>query len=223
MLDKPLLVLGNKRYSSWSLRPWLFLRHFGVDLEERMVPLDTPAFGAAIGALSPTRRVPVLHDGPLVVWDSLAICEYANERWLGGRGWPAGLAQRAVARAACAEMHSGFAALRGECPMNVCRRLPQSLPLSEAAAADAARVRALWRELRARHGAGGDFLFGAPGLVDAYYAPVVMRFWTYRLEAGPVEQAYIEAVRGLPAMREWIEAAAAESELIDKYERIGAG
>lgn len=223
MTDKPLLVLGNRRYSSWSLRPWLFLRHFGVDFDERMVPLDTPAFGAAIGALSPSRRVPVLHDGPLVVWDSLAICEYANERWLGGRGWPAGLAQRAVARAACAEMHSGFAALRGECPMNVCRRLPQALPLSEAAAADAARVRALWRELRAGHGAGGEFLFGAPGLVDAYYAPVVMRFWTYRLEAGPVEQAYIEAVRGLPAMREWIEAAAAEPELIEKYERIGTG
>lgn len=221
MAHRPLLVIGNKRYSSWSLRPWLFLRHHGVDFDERVLALDTDAFVADIGALSPSRRVPALHDGELVVWDSLAICEYANERWLGGRGWPADLARRAVARAACAEMHSGFAALRAECPMNVCRRLDAPLPLSPAASADVERVRALWRELRAQHGAGGQFLFGTAGLIDAYFAPVVMRFWTYRLPAGAVEAAYIEAVRGLPAMREWIDAAGAERELLQKYERIG--
>ncbi len=222
MATRPLLVLGNKRYSSWSLRPWLFLRHFGVVFDERVLALDTEAFAGGIGALSPTRRVPVLHDGDLVVWDSLAICEYANERWLGGRGWPADIAQRAVARAACAEMHSGFAALRSECPMNVCRRIERPLALSAAAAADAARVGVLWTQLRARHGAGGEFLFGAPGLVDAYYAPVVMRFWTYRLPVDEVVQRYIDAVRALPAMREWTEAAAAERELLAKYESVGA-
>jgi glutathione S-transferase len=221
MPHRPLLVIGNKRYSSWSLRPWLFLRHSGIDFDERVLALDTAAYASDIGALSPTRRVPVLHDGELVVWDSLAICEYANERWLGGRGWPADIAERAIARAACAEMHSGFAALRNECPMNVCRQLERPLALSSAAQADVARVRALWRELRTRHGAGGDFLFGAPGLVDAYYAPVVMRFWTYRLEADAVERAYVDAVRGLPAMREWIAAATAEREILAKYEAIG--
>ena len=149
------LVIGNKNYSSWSLRPWLLLRHGGVAFAEVLLPLDTPEFEREVGKWSPTRRVPVLHDQGRVVWDSLAICEYANERWLGGRGWPADLARRAVARCAAAEMHSGFGALRGQLPMNV-RRVPRERHWDEAAQRDIDRVQALWRELRgAAAGQGG--------------------------------------------------------------------
>ena len=114
----PTLVIGNKNYSSWSLRPWLLLRQAGIAFEEVRLPLDTPEYHAGIGRWSPTRRVPVLRDGALVVWDSLAICEYVSERWLDGSGWPAAVAARAVARSAAAEMHSGFPALRAQLPMN---------------------------------------------------------------------------------------------------------
>ncbi|MHB8679459.1 MAG: glutathione S-transferase N-terminal domain-containing protein, partial [Rudaea sp.] len=116
MSAKPVLVVGSKNYSSWSLRPWLLLRHYAVAFDEIVLPLDTPEFHERIRNYSPTGRVPVLHDGAVRVWDSLAIAEYANERWLGGRGWPAAAAARALARAISAEMHSGFAALRSELP-----------------------------------------------------------------------------------------------------------
>lgn len=216
----PTLVIGNKNYSSWSLRPWLLLRHFGIAFEERRLPLDTPRYQAEIGALSPTRRVPALHDDGLVVWDSLAICEYANERWLGGRGWPADLESRAVARAAAAEMHSGFAALRGQLPMN-CRREPDGYRWDAQAQADIDRVQALWRELRAVHGGGGDFLCGAFGIVDAMFAPVVFRFTGYGVALDAGAARYVEAMLALPAMREWHEAALAEPEHLLATDAIG--
>ena len=134
------LVIGNKNYSSWSLRPWLLLRHFGVPFGEIQLPLDTPEFHERIAALSPSRRVPALHDGDVVAWDSLAICEYANERWLDGRGWPADPARRAVARSIAAEMHSGFPALRAQLPMNL-RRTPREPHWDEAARRDMTLLR----------------------------------------------------------------------------------
>ena len=209
----PLLVIGNKNYSSWSLRPWLLLRQFGIAFEERRLAMDTPAFREQIGPLSPSRRVPALHDDGLVVWDSLAICEYANERWLDGRGWPASLPVRAVARAAAAEMHSGFPALRAQLPMN-CRRRPDAYRGDAAAQADIARMQALWGRLREEHGAGGDFLCGTFGIVDAMFAPVAVRFVGYGVAMDATAGRYVDALSALPAMREWQAAAEAESERI---------
>ena len=215
------LIIGNKAYSSWSLRPWLLLRHFAVPFEERVIALDTPTFHGSIGALSPSRRVPALHHDEVIVWDSLAICEYVNEVFLEGRGWPASRATRAIARAVVAEMHSGFAALRSECPMNVRRRLTAALPLSDAAARDVARVAELWRDCRARFGQGGPFLFGTFSIADAFYAPVATRLRTYAQPLGAVEAAYVEAIHQLPAMQQWVADAQREPERLEKYETIG--
>ncbi|HSN00880.1 MAG TPA: glutathione S-transferase family protein [Rudaea sp.] len=205
MSTNPILVIGSKNYSSWSLRPWLVLRVFGVAFDEILLPLDTPEFHERIHRYSPTGRVPVLHDGVVRVWDSLAIAEYANERWLGGRGWPADTAARALARSISAEMHSGFAALRTELPMNWRKRV-KNHPISKDAQADIARVKAIWREARERFGAGGPFLFGAFGIADAMYAPVVLRFVSYDVALDPVERAYADAILALPALREWLAA-----------------
>ncbi len=219
LVNTPLLVIGNKNYSSWSLRPWLLLRHFGVAFEEVRLPLGTPAFAAAIGRYSPNGKVPVLHDGDVQVWDSLAICEYANERWLDGGGWPRGLAARAIARAAAAEMHAGFAALRTQLPMNS-RRTPDGYRWDEAARYDIDRVLALWRQLRAGHGEGGEFLCGDFGIVDAMFAPVAIRFDGYGVDADPVGRHYMQALFALPAMQEWRAAAAVEPESLEATERL---
>ena len=216
MSTKPTLVIGSKNYSSWSLRPWLLLRAFDVAFEEILLPLDTPEFHARIHDYSPTGRVPVLHDGDLRVWDSLAIAEYANERWLGGRGWPADAAARAVARATSAEMHSGFAALREEFSMN-CRKRVQEHPASDAARRDIARIKTIWRETRARFGKAGPFLFGAFGIADAMYAPVVLRFVSYGVALDAAEREYADAILTLPALREWL-AATANEPPVSKYE-----
>ncbi|HEY4555855.1 MAG TPA: glutathione S-transferase family protein [Lysobacter sp.] len=218
--SRPVLVIGNKNYSSWSLRPWLLMREGGVAFDEHRLTLDTPAFDAAIGALSPTRRVPVLHDGALVVWDSLAICEYVNERWLAGAGWPADLAVRARARAAAAEMHSGFAALRTQLPMN-CRRRPDGYRWDAAAQADIDRVQELWTEMLELDGGAGGFLCGRFGIVDAMFAPVVVRFAGYGVPCAPTVERYMDAVRALPAMQAWWRDALAEPEVIDGSEKRG--
>jgi glutathione S-transferase len=207
------LVIGNKNYSSWSLRPWLLLRHFGVAFSEVRLPLDTPEFRARVGQWSPTGRVPVLHDAGLTVWDSLAICEYANERWLGGRAWPADQAARAVARSAAAEMHSGFAALRAQLPMNV-RRQPNQFRGDADAARDIARVQALWSDLRTRFGAGGPFLCGQFSIADAMYAPVCFRLRGYGIRTDDTASAYLDAMFAVPAMREWESAALSETERV---------
>lgn len=215
----PLLVIGNKNYSSWSLRPWLLLRQFGVAFEELRLNLDTPEFFAEIGRWSPTRTVPVLHDDGLVVPDSLAICEYVNERWLGGRGWPSDLRARAKARAATAEMHSGFRALRTQLPMN-CRRRPDAYRWDANAQADIDRVQQLWRELREEFAAQGDFLCGGFGIVDAMFAPVAMRFLGYGVPMDDNAQRYVDALLALPALREWRAAADAEPERIAETDKL---
>ena len=209
-MTRPVLVIGNRNYSSWSLRPWLLLRQFGVEFDEVVLALDTPEFAAQALRHSPTGKVPALRDGELVLWDSLAICEYANERWLGGRGWPAELPQRALARAAAAEMHSGFAALRTQLPMNS-RRRPDGYRWDAAAQRDIDRVQALWRSLRRGHGTGGDFLFGGFGIVDAMFAPVAIRFDGYGVALDDTAAAYLQALSALPALRQWRQAAGQES------------
>ena len=214
-----LLLFGNRNYSSWSLRPWLFMRAHAVDFEEVRLPLDTPEFREHIGRYSPSGRVPVLHSGNRVVWDSLAILEYVNERF-GLSGWPSAIDERAWARAVACEMHSGFAAMRAELPMN-CRRRVQGYVPSADARRDIARVQEIWRSCLDAHPEGG-FLFGGFGIVDAMYAPVVLRFRTYAVEVDARLRAYMDAVLSLPAMREWLAEAEAEQESLGKYERIGA-
>jgi glutathione S-transferase len=213
----PTLVIGNKNYSSWSLRPWLLLRHFGVEFEERRLLLDTPAFQQEVGHWSPTARVPVLvHDG-LTVWDSLAICEYANERWLGGRGWPRDLAVRAQARSAAAEMHSGFIALRTQLPMNS-HRQPDAYRWDARAQADIDRIQRLWAELRGRHAGGAGFMCGDFGIVDAMYAPVAIRFLGYGVKMDAASHDYVAALGQLPALCQWREDAAREDARIEATE-----
>jgi glutathione S-transferase len=211
MPTRPILVIGNKNYSSWSLRPWLLLRHHAVDFEEVRLPLDTPEFARGIAAWSPARTVPAMRHGDLAIWDSLAICEYANETFLDGAGWPRERDVRAVARAASAEMHSGFVALRTRMPMN-CRRRMQGLVLSADVRRDIERVLAVWRDCRTRHGEAGPFLFGTFSIADAMYAPVALRFRTYGIEVDDNAREWMAALLEVPAMQEWLHAADAEAE-----------
>ena len=211
------LVIGNKNYSSWSLRPWLLMRHFGLQFQEVMLPLDTPEFFRRIPDYSPTGRVPALHVDEDVVWDSLAICETVNERWLDGRGWPDDPRARAAARSAACEMHSGFGALRSQLPMN-CRRQPRTPHWDAAAARDAARIEAIWDDLRGRFGAGADFLCGPFGIVDAMFAPVCVRLRGYGVPVSSSSRAYMQSVFDLPAMREWQAAAEAEPARVEADE-----
>jgi glutathione S-transferase len=205
------LVIGNKSYSSWSLRPWLVLTQAGVPFEEEVVPLDQPETRSRILARSPSGRVPVLYDGDVVVWDSLAIAEYVAERHPDRQLWPADVAARAYCRAVSAEMHAGFAALREHLPMNLRRTgRPRADSIPPAVASDIARIKAIWRECRARFGRGGELLFGGFTIADAMYAPVVTRFGSYGVPLDGDERRYADAIEALPAMRAWREGAAAE-------------
>ncbi|MGY2052151.1 glutathione S-transferase family protein [Methylobacterium sp. JK268] len=205
----PTLVIANKRYSSWSLRPWLMLRQAGIAFEEVLIPLDREDTRERILAHSPAGRVPVLIDGGVTVWESLAILDYAAETWPEAGVWPSDRAARALARAISAEMHAGFAALRSALPMNLGRRYA-ARDRGAAVAADIGRIQAIWRDARARFGQGGPFLFGAFGAADAMFAPVVTRFDTYAVAVDPEIRAYMDAVLGLPAFREWRDAALRE-------------
>jgi len=218
MAARPTLIIGNRNYSSWSLRPWLFMQSSGIDFVTEMVPLQTERFAERVGALSPTHKVPLLLDGAIKVWDSLAICECVREQYKVADAWPRQPEARAVARSVVAEMHSGFAALRNAMPMNL-RRTPQALPaVADDVHQDIARIIALWQDCRERFGAEGEGLFGRFGIADAFFAPVAMRFHSYAVALEGSAQAYADYLRNLPAMREWRDAANAEVERIDKYE-----
>lgn len=201
------LYVGSKRYSSWSLRPYLALAHSGLAFEERTILLDRPGYKDEIAKVNPAGKVPVLqHDG-LTVWDSLAICEYLAELAPDARLWPADRAARARARAVSAEMHAGFAALRGNMPMDLGAR-KSGVGHTPEALADAARVMTIWREELAA--SGGPFLFGAFTIADAMYAPVTTRFTTYGVELDARCRAYVDAIVALPAMQRWSADAAKE-------------
>lgn len=207
------LVIGNKNYSSWSLRPWLALKMAGIGFEEVRIPLDQPDTKAKILRYSPTGKVPCLIDGDLTVWDSLAICEYVNETHANGRMWPKDRATRAAARAVTAEMHSGFAALRTYLSMDIRARKPARGAEAQRLAgvqADIERIVAVWTA--ALDASGGPMLFGEFCIADAFYAPVVTRFATYGVALPPLLAAYSERVFALPPMRDWVAAAQAEVE-----------
>lgn len=205
------LVIGNKNYSSWSLRPWLALKVASIAFEEQRIPLDQPDSKARMLAVSPVGRVPVLIDETITIWDSLAICEYLADRFPDAKLWPADRALRARARAISAEMHSGFTGLRNAMPMN-CRGRHPGKGQTPAAMADIARVCELWSDALAT--SGGPFLFGHFTIADAMYAPVVSRFVTHDVPLPPVCAAYVAHIQALPAMVEWNAAGAAESEWV---------
>ena len=211
------LHVGNKNYSSWSLRPWLALRQAGIPFREELHQIEGEEGRKDIRSLSPGGRVPFLQSGDLVVWDSLAIIEHAAEAHPGAGIWPADAAARSIARSACAEMHSGFQALRGAMTMNIRKRYPRG-PRTPDVQADIDRICGLWKQVSGAHGRGGSFLFGAFCAADAFYAPVVTRFRTYAVPLDEQSQAYCDAVLALPAMKEWCDAAEREPWSIAKYE-----
>lgn len=211
------LVIGNKAYSSWSLRPWLLMKQAGIAFEEIRLSLYAEGAKQKLLEHSAAGKVPVLKDGDLTVWDSLAICEYLAERYPEKQLWPAQPAARARARSISAEMHSGFTNLRNQMPMNVRREIPGRARTPEVAA-DVARVETIWNECRSRHGADGPFLFGAFCIADAMYAPVASRFRTYGVALAGAGAQYAAAIHALPAMREWIAGAHAEAEVNPQYE-----
>jgi glutathione S-transferase len=203
------LIIANKNYSSWSLRPWLAMKVAGIAFEETLISLDASDFTARVTAVSGAGKVPVLIDGDVRIWESLAILEYLAEKFPAAALWPGDSAARAHARAIAAEMHAGFTPLRRQLPMNMWRPvLPRQLDAD--AKANVARIDSIWTDCRARFGAGGPFLYGAFGAADAMYAPVVSRFHTYAVEVSVAARDYMRAVMALPAWNEWRHAALRE-------------
>ena len=215
------LYIGNRNYSSWSMRPGVLLAQAGIEHETVLIRFDAfsaeSQFKRGVAAVSPAGRVPVLVDGGLAVWDTLAIAEYVAEKFPAKHLWPADAAARARARSVCAEMHSGFNALRSACPMNIEAALPETGALvwrdNAGVRADVARIVEMWTGLLSA--SGGPLLFGAFSIADAFYAPVCMRLTTYALPVPPAVRAYIERVRALPGVAAWVEAALAEKDFLD--------
>ncbi len=203
------LILGNKNYSSWSMRPWVAMKVAGLAFDEEVISLNAPEFKGRLLAVSGTGKVPTLIDGDVRVWESLAILEYLAERFPAAKLWPADPKARAHARAIANEMHAGFLPLRRSCPMNLWRPV-KKLALNDETAANVRRIEAMWTECRTRYGEGGPFLFGHFTAADAMYAPVVSRFHTYAVDVGPAARSYMNSMMALPAWREWRDAALKE-------------
>ena len=220
------LYIGNKNYSSWSMRPWVLLRQCGIDFEEVMVRFGDDTFAVnssfkqAVMAVNPTGRVPVLVDGALTVWDTLAIAEYVAEKFNEKQLWPQSVAARARARSVCAEMHSGFTSLRSACPMNIEAALPDVGAIiwrdKPGVRADVARIVDMWTELLAQH--NGPMLFGEFSVADAYFAPVCMRLKNYALPVPAHISQYIQRVCALPGVQAWISDALAEKDFVNSDE-----
>lgn len=214
------LYIGNKNYSSWSMRPWVLMKQAGIAFEEVMVRFDSfeasSKFKSTIGPLNPVAKVPVLVDGDLVIWDTLAIAEYLAETFPDKQLWPAKAADRARARSVCAEMHSGFGGLRGHCGMNIEASLPEVgaklLREHPEVGSDLARIVQMWSGLLEAH--GGPMLFGEFGIADAYFAPIGTRIKTYGLPVPAPITAYIERVQALPGVKAWIDGALAEKDFL---------
>jgi glutathione S-transferase len=204
------LIIGNKNYSSWSLRPWIAMTVARIPFEEVLVPFETAEFKQQVGAVSGAGKVPVLIDGDIQIWESLAIIEYLAEKFPEAGLWPKAVAARAHARVVANEMHAGFQPLRGHLPMNLARPIIKR-ELTPAVVENVKRIEALWADCRARFGRGGPFLFGAFCAADAMYAPVVARFHTYDVDVGAVARDYTKAVMALPAWRQWYAAAVKET------------
>jgi glutathione S-transferase len=210
------LIIGNKNYSSWSLRPWLVLKQIGIDFAEIRIPLDTPHTRSQILQYSPTGKVPVLQHDTLRIWDSLAICEYLAEQFPASHLWSPDPVTRAIARSVSAEMHSGFPHLRQHLSMD-CRARHPARTFSPEVQADIDRIQEIWQTCRQQHGETGGYLFGQFSIADAMFAPVASRFVTFNVPLTPLSQEYVETIFNHPAMKEWLAAAAVETEQLDHH------
>jgi glutathione S-transferase len=208
------LVIGNKNYSSWSLRPWLLMKHFDVAFDEQQIWLFSEQMQSDMQRFCPSLKVPVLIDHELKIWDSLAICEYINEQYLSGKGWPIEVSQRSIARSICSEMHSGFNAIRTEMPMN-CRREPSAITLTDQALLDIQRVIDIFDQCLAKTNKKGAFLFGEFSIADAFYMPIIARFKCYAITVPNPINDYMEAMLNLPAYQLWLTQAQNESAIIE--------
>ncbi|QLE55541.1 glutathione S-transferase family protein [Nostoc sp. TCL26-01] len=212
------LIIGNKNYSSWSLRPWLAMKQLGVEFQEICIPLYTPDAPAKISQYSPAGKVPILLHDQQTIWDSLAICEYLAETFPTLHWWPEDKSARATARAVSCEMHSGFQHLRQNMSMN-CRAKYPGQGLTPEVQKDIDRITKIWQDARQNFGVGDNFLFGQFTIADAFFAPVVLRFITYDVQLDHISQDYAQTILALPALQEWIEAAKQETEVIPQYEK----
>lgn len=213
------LIIGNKNYSSWSLRPWLLLKESDIEFDEHRISLDTPEFAHEVSIFSPAGRVPILQCDDITVWDSLAIAETIAERWPEKSLWPKDAAMRAHARAVCAEMHSGFTQLRSCMPMN-CRAMGRKVSSSDELARDIDRVIAIWSDCQRKYGEQGDWLFGEFSIADAMFAPVVFRFRTYGIKLPESAENFPRRLLESAAMQDWLLAAEAEIEVV-KFDEAG--
>jgi glutathione S-transferase len=211
------LIIGNKNYSSWSLRPWIFMKHLNLEFTEKRIPLFTETTDQELEPYFSDYKVPVLLDDDVTVWDSLAILEYLSENYLNSKGWPENVKVRALARSVSAEMHSSFVNVRSEMPMN-CRKTFHNIRLSDAAAREVERIKTLWRTCRTEYGGQGEWLFGQYSIADAMYAPIALRFAGYSISLTGIEKAYVESVLAHPNINQWIEAGKAEKEVIAEDE-----
>ena len=216
-MPDPTLIIGNKNYSSWSLRPWVFMKQNGIAFEEKRVALSTETTAEELAQYGSGFKVPVLQDGDLTVWDSLSILEYLSEKYLAGSGWPVDANARAMARSVSAEMHSSFQNVRNELPMN-CRKKFSGIRLSTKAEAEIERIVSLWRTCRREFAAEGEWLFGEYSIADAMFAPVALRFEGYSIPLAGVESDYVARVLRQPCVAEWIAAGKLEKEVIDEDE-----
>ncbi|MHA1598501.1 MAG: glutathione S-transferase family protein [Alphaproteobacteria bacterium] len=211
------LIIGNKNYSSWSLRPWLAMTVRGVPFTEKLIPLFDDDWAKAIAEVSPNRCVPVLQDGDLTIWETLAILEYLAEGHPDNGFWASEAEARAVARSISNEMHAGFTALRGNMPMNI-RRLTPGQGMGDGVAENITRLEEMWTDCRTRFGGGGDFLFGEFCNADAMFAPVACRLTNFAVELGDVAGAYVDAIQALPEMIAWSDAGRAETWVVGEDE-----
>lgn len=211
------LIIGNKNYSSWSLRPWIFLKQNNIEFNEKRVALFTETTNDELAEYYSDFKVPVLKDKKLIVWDTISILEYISEKYLHSKGWPQDEKIRAIARSVSAEMHSSFMNVRNELPMN-CRKQFTNINISAEAEREIDRIKTLWRYCRREFGAKGEWLFGEYSIADAMYAPIALRFHGYNVSLGDIEAAYVNSVLNQPGIIEWIEAGKVEKEVIEEDE-----
>jgi glutathione S-transferase len=208
------LIIGNKNYSSWSLRAWFMLAANNISFEEIRIPLSTANSHSELKKYSDAAKVPVLDDNETVIWDSLAICEYISEQYLDGKGWPADPMDRAVARSYCAEMHSSFFQIREKMPMN-CRAVDRKVEITNQLQKEIERIDNIWSELREKYSSRGPWLFGEFSIVDCMFAPVVFRFASYNVVVSDISSAYMKNLLTHPQIQSWLQQATEELEIID--------
>ena len=216
-MSVPTLIIGNKNYSSWSLRPWILLKHYQINFNEIRVPLFTETTNDELSAYNSDFKVPILKDSELIVWDSLSILEYVSEKYLDNKGWPDDIEARSFARSISAEMHSSFSHVRNELPMN-CRKKFNNIKLSKEAQHEVERIKYLWRTSRNKYADQGNWLFGDFSIADAMFAPIALRLVGYNIPLHGEEENYIKQILTHPNIIEWIEAGKAEKEIIDEDE-----